>query len=131
MSSKLQRSTLFHVNKHQRIYFYPVISAFLLGCAVSWLSVIYFLFIDIPFGSGFAYFQGMIPLLLSAAAILMIIMVFWTCRLTNRYLGGYDRIVSELDEVLAGKRNEPIQTREGDTLFMGLLKRINVLISRK
>ena len=40
---KFKRTTIFPVSKNQKVFFYPVIVAFFLGCIVAWLSLTYFL----------------------------------------------------------------------------------------
>ncbi len=75
-------------------------------------------------------FQQMIPSLLSLATILMILIIFWTLRVSGRYFGAYERIIKELDQVLAGKRKEPLKARKGDVIFEELLKRVNILIEQ-
>lgn len=105
-------------------------AAFIIGCTVSWLSLVYFFVADYPLSPAFERFQNMIPALLAAAAILMIAMIFLTCRLTNLYLGCYERIIREIDEVLAGRSKDLLQVRKADSVFAELLKRINALIGR-
>ena len=130
MFRKFKRTTLFHVNRFQRNLFYPIIVAFLLGCIVSWLSMVYVLI-----GNYFAHpnlyrFQAIIPGLLSLVTMLMILIVFWTLRVSGRYFGAYERILKELDDVIAGRGKGPLKTRHGDVMFEELLKRINTLIER-
>lgn len=127
---KFKRTTLFHVNRFQRNLFYPVVIAFFLGCIVSWLSIVYVLIGGYFFNSNLFLFQKAIPALLSLATILMILVVFWTLRVSGRYFGAYERIVKELDKVLAGKGGAPLKTREGDEVFEELVQRINILIEK-
>jgi hypothetical protein len=125
-----KRTTLFNVNGFQRNLFYPVVIAFFLGCIISWLSIIYVLI-----GGYFGYpelyrFQEKIPALLSIATVLMIFIVFRVLRISGRYFGAYERIVTDLDQVLEGKSRTPLKAREGDVIFEELLKRINTLLER-
>jgi len=57
-------------------------------------------------------------------------LIYWAHKIANRILGPHDRIVRELDQVLAGKRRQELKVRPGDDLFESLLHRINKLISR-
>lgn len=57
-------------------------------------------------------------------------LIYWAHKISNRILGPHERIVRELDEVLAGKRRQELKVRPGDELFESLLHRINKLISR-
>lgn len=131
MAKTFKRTSIFHVNKFQRNLFYPVMAAFFIGCFVSWLSIVYVLIGDYFVSLELYRFQRIIPVLLSVATVLMIIVVFWAFRLSSRYFGSYERIIKELDDVLAQKKKEPLKTRRGDVIFEELLKRINVLIEQR
>jgi hypothetical protein len=124
------RKTIFHVNRFQKRLFYPVIFAFAIGCCVAWLSTGYFLIGSYPVGPGLDGFQGLIPAILAFATVLMIILVFWTLHISSRYLGAHERIIKELDKVLAGEGKGPLSARRGDVIFEELLNRINRLIER-
>lgn len=130
MSTPTKRTTLFRVHPFQKVYFIPVMAAFMIGCAVSWLSLVYFFIDDYLLIPALERFKSVIPALLSAAAVLMIAVILWACRLTNRYLGCHERIIREIDEVLAGRRKNVLQVRKTDSVFAELLKRINALIQR-
>jgi hypothetical protein len=118
------------VNKFQRNLFYPVVIAFFLGCIISWLSIVYVLIGNYLARPDLFRFQQSIPTLLSVATVLMILIVFWTLRVSGKYFGAYERIVTDLDRVLTGKAKEPLKAREDDEIFQELLKRINALIER-
>jgi len=128
--TKLKRTTIFHVSKFQRIFFYPVIAAFFLGCIVSWLSLTYFFIGTYLFDPNFDRLHNAIPPLLTVSAILMFFVIFWTFRISNRYFGSYERVIDDLDDVLSGKKVKPIKTRKNDIVFKELLKRINALIKK-
>jgi len=127
---KLKRMTIFHVSKTQKIFFYPVIVAFFLGCIVAWLTLTYFIIGEYLVDPAIDRLQRIIPILLSVATISMFAVVFWTFRISKRHFGSYDRIIGELDDVLNGKRKGPLRTRKGDVIFEELLKRINILIKK-
>ena len=130
MFKKISRTSLFRVNRFQRNLFYPVIVAFLLGCIVSWLSMVYVLVGSYFVRPDLDHFQRVIPALLSLVTVLMIIVVFWTARVSGRYFGAYERILKEIDEVLAGRGKGPLKARHGDVIFEELLKRINAMIEQ-
>lgn len=125
-----KRKTIFHVNEFQKRLFYPVIIAFFIGCFVSWLSIVYFFIGDYFISPGLYRFQRIIPILLSVATVLMVVVILWMLRISNRYFGAYERIIKEFDEVLSGQKNGPLHARKGDVMFEELLKRVNVLIER-
>jgi len=129
--TKFKRTTIFHVNKTQRIFFYPVIIAFFLGCTISWLSLTYFLIGEYLVEPDIDQLQRAIPVLLTVTTILMFVVIFWTFRISNRHFGFYDRVIKDLDDVLSGARKESVKTRKGDVLFNELLERINVLIEKR
>jgi len=124
---KNRRTSIFYVSKYQRIFFYPVILAFLLGCIVSWLSLTYFFigqFLSYP---DLIQFQKIIVYLLMIATGLMIVVVLWTLRISNRYSGSYERIIKELDKMIEEENVCTLETRKGDIIFDELLRRINLL----
>lgn len=122
--------SIFHTNKFQRNLFYPVLIAFFIGCFVSWLCILYFIIGDFLYAPELYQLQKIIPMLLSAATVLMIVVVFWTFRISSRYFGSYERIIKELDEILVGKRKGALATRQGDVIFEELLGRVNMLIEK-
>ena len=128
--NQFKRTTLFHIKKYQRVFFYPVVAAFVLGCIVSWLSLVYFLIGNYFFDDGLYKFQDAIPALLACAAIVMMLVIFWTVQISSSYIGSYERICNELDGALAGKKGARIEVRKNDKIFNELLKRIDVLLQK-
>jgi len=127
---KMKRMTIFHVSKPQRIFFYPVLISFFLGCIVAWLILTYFLIGDYRANPAIDQLQRAIPILLTVATISMFAVIFWTLRISNRHFGSYERVIGDLDDVLSGTKKGPLGTRKGDVIFEELLKRINVLIKK-
>ncbi len=130
MLKDFKRTTLLHINTFQRNLFYPVVIAFFLGAIISWLSIVYVLVGNYLSHPALYEFQKIIPALLSLATISMILIVFWMLRISGRYFGAYERIVTELDKVLSGESKAPLKARKDDTIFEDLLTRINALIER-
>lgn len=130
MFKNSKRKTIFHINRFQKWLLYPIVFAFVIGCCVSWLSVIYALIGNYLSSIELHRFQSYIPAILSFATALMIALVLWMLHVSNRYFGAYDRIIEELDKVLDGKKKGPLKVRRGDIMFGELLKRINALIER-
>jgi len=128
--NKFIRSTLFRTNKLQRIFFYPIVFSFFLGCSVAWLSLVYFLIGEHLFNPDLDKLQEAIPILLSLAAIMMIVIVFWTARISNRYFGSHDRILKDFDKILSGESKGPLETRKGDVVLAEFVKRVNTLIEK-
>lgn len=113
------------------MFFYPVVFAFFLGCSVAWLNFIYFFTREYLSELDWAQIQNTVPVLLAAATVLMLIVVFWTLNVSNQFFGPYERILRELDAVLDGNKTGPITVRKRDEFFSSLLKRVNVLIERQ
>ena len=67
---------------------------------------------------------------MAVAAVSVLAVIFWTFRISNRYLGPYERVINDLDDVLSGAKKGHIMTRKGDVIFEELLKRINALIEK-
>ena len=107
-----------------------MITAFFLGCIVSWLTLTYFLVGEFLAKPDADRIQQVIPLLLTASVISMFAVIFWTFRVSNRHFGSYERVIHGLDDVLNGKRADALTTRKGDVIFEELLKRINALIDK-
>ena len=126
----MKRTTIFHVSKTQKIFFYPVIVAFFLGCIVAWLTLTYFLIGEYLADPAMDQLQKAIPILLTVATISMFAVIFWTVRISNRHFGSYERVIRDLDDVLSGTKKGPLGTRKGDLIFEELLKRINALIKK-
>ena len=127
---KYERKIIFRVNRFQRRLFYPIVFAFTIGCCVAWLSMVYALIGNYFSSPGLYRFQDFIPAILAFATVLMVSLVFWTLYVSSHYLGAYERIIRELDEVLAGQGKGPLKARRGDVMFEALLKRVNCLIER-
>ena len=127
---KCNRTTIFHVGKVQKVFFYPVIVAFFLGCVVAWLSLTYFLIGEYLLEPELDQLQKVIPILLTVATIAMFGVIFWTFRISNRHFGSYDRVICDLDDIMSGAKKGPIKTRKGDVIFEKLLKQINTLIKK-
>lgn len=128
---KIKRSTLFHVNQSQRLFFYPVIIAFFLGCTVAWLSLFYFIIGQFIFDADFYQLKRAIPGFLVLAMALMITVIFWTLHISNKYFGSYERIIEDCDKIISGKGRGPLEVRKDDAVFGELVKRINNLIEKK
>jgi len=113
----MKRMTIFHVSKNQKIFFYPVIVAFFLGCIVAWLTLTYFLIGEYLADPAIDRLQRVIPILLTVATISMFAVIFWTFRISNRHFGHYERVIGDLDDVLRGTRRGPLAIRKGDVIL--------------
>ena len=74
--------------------------------------------------------QTAVPWFVTSLSLLFVFMSFVTYMVSKRLLGPYERVLREMDEILAGKRKEPIKVRDADEVFKELLIRINVLLEK-
>ncbi len=145
--SKNKRSLFLHVNRFQQYLLYPVLLTCLLACGISFYSLYYIHYIDnhllvacnidfnrlereIPWIMNIRNFNTAIPFFLMTICLMLFLMIFWLYYVSNKLVGPYERVLRELDEVVAGKHKNPIGLREGDDLFKELLKRINPIIAK-
>jgi len=93
---KSQRKTIYHARKGQRVFLYPVIIAFFIGCAISWLSLLYFSIGEFVFTVELFKFQKIIPGILAALTVAMIMLILWTLGFSSRHIGSHERIINNL-----------------------------------
>ena len=74
-------------------------------------------------------YQAYFPFVITSISLLVFLLVYWILYISNKILGPHERIIRELDEMIAGKKEKkPLTTRPNDQMFEELLPRINVLI---
>ncbi len=132
MSKPISRSSFLCINKFQRLIIYPSFFLSVFAFFMTYLCLKYFITeaalnykIDIDELRWIVY--GVLIIL----GILIFSLMAWISVVANKILGPSERIINELDEVISGKKNQPLRARKGDELFEELLKRINILIERK
>ena len=69
-------------------------------------------------------------LILMVLPLIFLVIIVLVYNVTNRLVGAFERILSELDDILAGKGKKHIHARKGDVLAEELLRRINTLIDK-
>jgi len=69
-------------------------------------------------------------LILTGVWILFFLVMIWAFRTSGRLLGGMERILREVDHVVAGSAKNNIRPRKGEKLAEELLERINMLIAK-
>lgn len=62
--------------------------------------------------------------------LIFLLVIVWAYTITNKLVGAFDRILKELDEVIAGKQKRHLSVRKGDELAEEVVRRINLLIDR-
>ena len=64
-------------------------------------------------------------LVLSFGAIIV-----WAYKISSNLVGAFERILREMDDILAGKGKRHLRARKDDELVNELLKRVNALIDK-
>ena len=143
MTPNYKRNPILRLNRFQKSLLFPVIIASLLTSCVIIFTMLYLYYIGenialftsvekrdlqlaLPWFMDVQRYNFIIPVL----AGMLVLMVCWAYHIIHRFIGPHERVIRELDEVLAGIRKEPIVPREGDDLFEELLRRINALIKK-
>jgi hypothetical protein len=132
--AKKKRKWLFHGSKYQRqIMILAFVPTVMICILMSLLHVVFFQELARVMESGSA---GMIMSLAEewSSAVLVImwlsffVFIYWVCKSANQLVGSFERIIRELDEVIATGSKKRIKARMDDELPKALLKRINILI---
>ena len=142
-----KRNPVFHLNKFQKRLLFPVIIICIISSTILVFAMLYLYYIGehfallvsaerqdlqwaIPWFLDLGRYNLIIPVLMLVIAGMLVLMVCWAYHVTHRIIGPHERVIRELDEVIAGTRKEPIIARKGDDAFQELLKRINTLIKK-
>lgn len=132
MARIFKRNIFLHVNQMQKNFLYPVLLPCLCGCILILLALDYFYFDrgTIIYTYEFRRLKVLILLFLVTLSLMQLFITFSIYYVSNKVIGPYERIIKELDEVIAGKRKKRLVVRKGDKMFAGLLIRINALIEK-
>ncbi len=128
-----RRNIIFRLNKYERLIVYPVLISCLIVFFISVLCIMYSFFpkdFSITKDVQLGQLSVLIPISLIVVFLLSIFVIFQTYYMSNKIIGPFERIVKELDEVVEGKRKQPLETRKGNEMFDDLLKLINQLIKK-
>ncbi len=125
-----KRNLFLHLNRFQsRILFFLAV----LGLVSVILIVLFLAYLHADMNNFMHTFplrtvKVCIMVALPIAAVLIVVICFYLYYLTNKLFGPHDRIVKELDDILATHQKRELSVRDGDEMFEELLKRINALI---
>ena len=72
----------------------------------------------------------LVLIILIEVPLIFYLVIVWAYKVSSHLVGAFERVLAELDNVLAGKGKKHIHARKGDDLAEELLKRINTLIDR-
>ena len=65
-----------------------------------------------------------------AISLAFLFIVLWAYYVSNKIVGPFERVLREVDDILAGKGKKKIGIRSKDGMFEELVKRINALVER-
>ncbi len=146
-AQQFKRLLFVNVNKYQQQILLPALIICLISCAGVFYTLYYInsvdknlsvlchidvtqLTKDVPSFMRMHSFNKVVPWILFSMTTVLLGIICWMFFVSNRILGPSVRILKELDDILSGKRQDPLGTRPGDEFFEELLKRINALIQR-
>jgi energy-coupling factor transporter transmembrane protein EcfT len=123
-----KRSLLFRINTFQKQLIFPV----MLSCLFSLACLTYlYRYTDVGsviYNDQYSFLKMALPWILISLAFIFI--VLWTYYVSNKIVGPFERVLREVDDILAGKGKKKIGTRKGDVMFEELVKRIDALVER-
>jgi len=128
----IKRSPLPHINRFQKNLLFPVLISCFLGFAICLLFLDYFYFDEssILYDFSWMHLKMLIKWFLPLVSFALVVVGVIVYYISSRILGPYERIVRELDEIIAGKHQHVLSVRRKDEMFADLLKRINALIKK-
>lgn len=133
MSNAAKRRLFSHVNRFQR----PIINVVLTGSFLTLFLALCMAYISTDTTYEIAASAQLVPDIKIVVLVVLLLlplifyaMIVWGYYVSNKLVGPFERILRELDEIIATKQKRHVHTRKGDKLAEELLKRINILIDR-
>ncbi|MDP2653243.1 MAG: hypothetical protein Q8Q08_04350 [Candidatus Omnitrophota bacterium] len=147
MAAEYQRSLLLHVNRSQQRIIFPIMVCCFIASVISFATLCYLYYIGehlmllaevdihqfhwaLPWFVDIKRFNGVAPLFFISTGVLLLVLVYWTYYVSNIMVGPYERVLRELDALIAGESKGPIHARKGDEVFEALIQRINILAEK-
>ena len=147
MTIRNQRNPFVNLNPYQQRIILAIMLPALLACLICLFSLIYVYYISshlvfyskvdfsrpdiyVPWFLKINRLAAVIPWVLFIIASIMFAVIVWSYEFSNRIAGPHERIVRELDDILAGKGKKPIILRSRDDMFLELTKKINQLVDK-
>ncbi len=133
MVDAIKRS-IFRANKFQKPILNLIVTLAMLMLAMM-VTCIAFLYYDVATAiyypeKSIGAIKGVVILSLMVLPLILFVGIFWAYRISNRLIGPFERVIRELDDVIAQNKKRHVSARPGDELAGELLKRINTLIDR-
>ena len=137
MSDPVQKSfkrSIFNINRFQKpiinLILYPAIAT----SAILFCYILYFQFEVIQVLSSptknIEAITGKIFFIFAFLVLSFGGIILWAYKVSNALVGAFERIMRELDDILAGKGKRHLRSRKEDVLANELLKRVNFLIDK-
>ncbi len=133
--ANFKRSLFLNVNKYQRPILYLILLPSLFSCTILFSYILYFQFevISTLYSPEVKDTEQLMIKSLFVFGFLLISflgVVLWAFRTSSNLVGAFERIITELDAILAGKGKKHVYARKDDQLANDLLKRVNALIDK-
>jgi type II secretory pathway component PulF len=133
VSSK-KRNIFLTQNKYQeqiiQLTFYPAVLTFFIFIIT--ISVTHPFVKKVIFHNSFDGMNRLLSLyswmMVFAVGVALFLSIIFSFIVSHYLVGAFQRIIKELDDVIAGRSQKTITCRPGDHLAKELLKRVNVLI---
>lgn len=130
MASRYKRNCFTHINRFQKTLLYSVLVPCFIGCIIILLSLDYLYYDYGAFLNRYEYrhFKYVVLFLLPTIAFILFGVSLVMFYASNKIVGPYERVISEMDAMITKGERKPLSVRKGDQMFDGLLKRFNKLI---
>jgi hypothetical protein len=134
MEKPFKRRIFFIANKYQMQIIQLVFFTTVVPIIIT-ISALSFMFFDITTNlmmggsQSIPFVRKIIMIALVILPCYIVLLGIWSYKSSNKLTGPIVRITRELDEIVSGKRKEPLHIRDTDYL-KDLVDRINVLISK-
>lgn len=129
-----KRKRAFPTNKYQKrvllLAFIPIVIVYVALIAFATLfkhELMNVMLMDSP-AMGIQFLMRWHIIVIFALAVVFIIILIWAYKMSANLVGAFERIIRELDEVIAGRSQRKIKARARDELANELLHRVNQLI---
>ncbi len=132
MAKAYKRNFFTHINRFQKTLLYSVLVPCFIGCIIILLSLDYLYYDYGAFLNRYEYrhFKYVILFLLPTIAFILFSVSLVIFYASNKIVGPYERIISEMDAMIEKGERKPLSVRKGDQMFDELLKRFNKLMDR-
>jgi hypothetical protein len=135
MSGTSDRQLFFKSNKYQRmiihLVFYPSLVVF---CIVTYYISMFTYDVMAAFAANDEASLTLIKwktiLLLAVITGCFLAIILWAYVVSSRLVGAFERILKELDGILAGEPKHLFKARRNDALANDLIQRLNALIAQ-